>query len=482
MSLLDKVFAAEWAVMPATLGMIVDVVRRESPLAREEWPRYAALERKPADGYKRAAIVDGVAVLPIAGVIIPKADRFAEISGATSLETAGIDLAHALADPDVRAVVLEIDSPGGSVFGVDAFAQKVAAAGKPVVAFTDGLMASAAFWIGAAAREIIADKSAQIGSVGVVGAVRMQVAPDRDGEFAFEIVSSGAPFKRADPRIAEHAAAIRERLNDYEGQFVAALATYRRTTPEAVLEKFGRGMTFIAGRAHAAGMIDRMGSLRDAIARARALSDPQSPAAHNRAADAGAITAGPTPQEEHDTMSKPAETGGAPATPAPPPAAAAPAATVTIPPAAPAATAPATPPAVAVDSAASIGAAVKAERERAKAIRAAALPGQEALAEEAIETGLTVEQFAVSALAHEKAKGAVHIKNRRQAEQALAPIAPGAAVPASPSPAAGALPATEEAAKKQYAADAALQREFGTEATYLAFVRGERRGWYAPAA
>ena len=112
----------------------------------------ASIGRPLANQQRSFDVVDGVAVLPVQGVISPKANLMTQISGGASAQLLQRDLAAALADPRVSAVVLAIDSPGGSVFGSPDLAAQIYAARdvKPIVAHTDGMMASAAYWISSA--------------------------------------------------------------------------------------------------------------------------------------------------------------------------------------------------------------------------------------------------------------------------------------------------------------------------------------------
>ena len=104
-------------------------------------------------GTSRAFLVDGVAILPITGPIFPRANMMTEYSGATSINTLTDDYRKALDSSDVGAILLLVDSPGGAVSGINAFADIVAAGAKKkyTTAFVAGAAASAAYWIASAA-------------------------------------------------------------------------------------------------------------------------------------------------------------------------------------------------------------------------------------------------------------------------------------------------------------------------------------------
>ena len=114
-------------------------------------------------------IVDGVAVVPLIGVVGYRMGSFEKSSGgADALDFIGA-LAKAEQDSNVTAVVLNIDSPGGTVSGVAEAAAAVSRlrASKPVISFADSMMASSAYWIGCAADMVYCGQFASVGSVGV---------------------------------------------------------------------------------------------------------------------------------------------------------------------------------------------------------------------------------------------------------------------------------------------------------------------------
>src|SRR5690606_30919548 len=120
-----------------------------------------------------------------------------EISGAVSVGILARDFSEALANPKIRGIVLEIDSPGGEATGINELGKMIAAGArqKPVIAYGGGMVASGAYWLASAAGEIVVDETAMLGSIGVVITARK-----RDGsDGTVEIVSSQSPNKRVDP-------------------------------------------------------------------------------------------------------------------------------------------------------------------------------------------------------------------------------------------------------------------------------------------
>jgi signal peptide peptidase SppA len=255
----DWVLARPWAITEDALGVILAIAERrnESPQAVE-----AKLGR-PLDNTHRVTVRDGVAIVPVVGPISRYADFFTEISGATSIDTLARDFHFAVNDRSVRAVILDVDSPGGTVAGVSEFASQVrsARAIKPVVAYVGSLAASAGYWIASAAEQVVADSTAMLGSIGVVMGVPRKKATD-----PIEIVSSQSPYKRLDAETETGKAHLQATADELADLFVDAVAASRGVSRESVLADFGRGGCLVASKAVAAGMADGIGSLEETIA------------------------------------------------------------------------------------------------------------------------------------------------------------------------------------------------------------------------
>jgi signal peptide peptidase SppA len=201
------------------------------------------------------------------GPIFRHANLMTMFSGATSVEDLATDFSSALADPRVKAILLNINSPGGQVDGINEMAGMINAAGKPVYAYVGGMAASAAYWLASQADEIVTDATALIGSIGVVaGFTDRSGADEKNGLKRFEIVSSQSPRKRLDPATPEGKAAVQAMVDDLAEPFIAAVAQGRDVDVAKVLSDFGQGESMIAKRALDAGMIDRIGSFEGLLA------------------------------------------------------------------------------------------------------------------------------------------------------------------------------------------------------------------------
>lgn len=213
------------------------------------------------DGAAYSTVRDGVAVVPVLGPIFPRANLVNSSAGGTSLDAIMRDFRVAQASDQVERIVLLIDSPGGVVSGLGEAADQIHSSGKPVTAFVTGMAASAAYWLGSQAGEIVLDRGAGVGSIGVVASLSRQVGPDQDGRMSHEIVSSGAPYKRPDPTTDEGRASIQAEVDGIEAVFVSDVARGRKVKPATVRSEFGQGGMLSAARAVDVGMADRIGTL-----------------------------------------------------------------------------------------------------------------------------------------------------------------------------------------------------------------------------
>lgn len=261
--------AEPWAITPDALMMMSAIVQRHhnAPVLRDhdEWTKrnYDILAGPTATrlaGSLRTSVIGGVAVIPVTGPIFPRASMMTEMSGATSYSTLTHDLKVAMASEEIGEVVLFMDTPGGTVSGTSAFADLVARmkAKKPITAFVSGQACSAGYWVAAAASEIIGEKTAIVGSIGVVAAMQKQVLPDAMGYIEIEIISSNAPNKRPDPTTEEGVAEVKMTLDFLEKMFVADVAANRNISVDKVLSDFGQGGLKPGSRARDAGMIDHI--------------------------------------------------------------------------------------------------------------------------------------------------------------------------------------------------------------------------------
>jgi signal peptide peptidase SppA len=186
--------------------------------------------------------------------------------GGTSTGQFGRDFDAIINDSRFGAVILNIDSPGGSVFGVKELSDKIynARGRKPIVAVTNSFNASAAYWISTAADEMVVTPSGEIGSVGVV-AVHQEISKAEEQYGVRTTIIKAGRYKAEgnfhEPLNDEAREAIQKRVDEYYDDFVSSVARNRGTTAAAVKSKFGEGRMFGAKEAVERGMADRIGTL-----------------------------------------------------------------------------------------------------------------------------------------------------------------------------------------------------------------------------
>ena len=212
---------------------------------------------------------DGVAVVHLGGTFTPKRGGMDALSGLLSYEEASALLEAVAAKPNVRGLVLAIDSPGGSVMGCQEAADVVAAITKkkPVYAVADHVAASAAYWLASQADRIFVSSLGVVGSVGVI-AIRLDAtAADKEAGLAYTFVTSGERKADGYPHKALSKGerdALQERVDQAAALMFAAIAKGRRMQPDAVA---ALEAGIFAGEAGVtAGLADQVGTVADAVA------------------------------------------------------------------------------------------------------------------------------------------------------------------------------------------------------------------------
>lgn len=262
-----------WAVTPNMLEEIQRIY--SSHLHRSEKIDIAAIEaatgKKLNNSQTGAYVVDGVAVIPMQGVIGKRMNLFTQISGGCSTEMVGNDYLTALNDPAVKGIVLHIDSPGGTVDGTKLLADLIAQnrGAKPCIALADGMMCSAAYWIGSAADSInMVDLTTDVGSIGVVAA-HMDISgwEEKQGIKTTEITAG--KYKRAvsqyQPLSEEGRAMIQADLDQIYGLFVDAVAQNRGVSIDEVVSNMAEGRVFLGQKALDNGLVDSVATLAETI-------------------------------------------------------------------------------------------------------------------------------------------------------------------------------------------------------------------------
>ena len=281
---LSAILKGNWLIEPnfafAQGSLIASFINRQTEFTPEKLnPLTAfAVDAKDINGSKssssegfKGAPQNSVAVISVKGVLM-KEDM---VCGPAGTATLGRSIQQADSNPNISAIVLHIDSPGGTVDGTEALANIIRNTQKPVVAFVDGLMASAALWIGSAANEIIASTDTdEIGSVGVI----MRFADwqphwEKKGVKFHTVAASTSPEKNKafdELREGNYDAYIKEVLDPIDKKFMDVI---KERFPNCE-DKHLTGKVFFA-RDVMDIFINSIGTLGDAVTRAHQLSNTE---------------------------------------------------------------------------------------------------------------------------------------------------------------------------------------------------------------
>lgn len=246
---LASLFACQvWAILPERLQSMLEI-SIEAVSAGIERPAFSSKTE------------NAVAYLPIRGIIDQHPSWLLEAFGGTSTEEFGAAFDRAVADPKIGAIVFDIDSPGGSVYGVQELADKIykARGKKPIVAIANSLMASAAYWLGSAADEIYVTPSGEAGSIGVIAVHADYSKYEKDAGVNVTIIKAGKYKGEGNPHepLSEEAHSdIQSRINEYYSAFVGGVARNRGVSIGKVESSFGQGRVFGAQQAKMSGMTD----------------------------------------------------------------------------------------------------------------------------------------------------------------------------------------------------------------------------------
>jgi signal peptide peptidase SppA len=283
-----------WAILPTKFAVLEEIVYRhvngEKLTAEEVQARIHGAARPLNRNVGETGQPQMVAILPLFGTIFPRANMMTEVSGATSAEVFGAQFDALVRDPDIGAIVLDVNSPGGQVGGISEVSRRIfeARGQKPVVAVANHMMASAAYWIGSSADEIVVTPDAEIGSIGAFAVhqdVSKQLEQDgvkitilKEGKFKTE----GNPYE---PLSDEARAVIQERVREAYDSFVSAVARNRGVDADDVRGGYGEGRIVNAKKAVRLGIADRIETLDQTVNRLFTQMRGGSPSPRGRSAE-----------------------------------------------------------------------------------------------------------------------------------------------------------------------------------------------------
>lgn len=258
-----------WAMEPSAFERLRELVATAPPERLAAAASSAAGVSHPS--YENRG---GVAIIPFSGAVSKNPSLWAQffgISGGAITTSARASIKAALADPEVKSILMVIDSPGGTVSGVSDLAGDVAAANmmKPVCAYAEDMCASAAYWIGSQAGRFVGNATASVGSIGVFAAipdisrlaknlgVEVNVVKSVAGK---GIGTAGAPV--TDAQLAE----VQRGVDAIHAQFLSAVSKGRGRDMSAV----ANGRVYMGQEAVDLGLLDAVETLSACIEKMQA--------------------------------------------------------------------------------------------------------------------------------------------------------------------------------------------------------------------
>src|SRR5690625_940610 len=235
----------------------------------EAGDRPHSLNLLPEPGYRLTD--SGIAVVSVVGPLVARGDWLTQLLGASDYTSLAAAAEAAFAEPSSRAVVLELDSPGGEVGGlfdlVDHLISLRNASGKPLWAAASESALSAAYAIASAADRIYVSRTAEVGSIGVVAAHLDESQADAMAGHKWTLIHAGE--RKIDghahaPLSAQAHAAVQADVDALHEELVALVARNRRVAPEAVHDT--QAAIYRGRRGIEHGLADRLGTLDDALA------------------------------------------------------------------------------------------------------------------------------------------------------------------------------------------------------------------------
>jgi signal peptide peptidase SppA len=218
------------------------------------------------------AAPNSTAVIGISGPIM-KYDNCGDPG--TKTYTSILDKAQS--NPNINSVVLVTDSPGGTVDGTMDLATRVKNFPKPVIAYVDGLMASAAYWIGSGAKEIIVNnETSTLGSIGtMISFADVQPMWEKDGVKFHYITADASVDKNKDFLEARKGnyELLKGKLNSINDLFVAGVEENRAGKLDLKKYNVLTGKTYLGAEAVSAGLADAINTFEYAVERAQALAN-----------------------------------------------------------------------------------------------------------------------------------------------------------------------------------------------------------------
>ncbi len=267
------ILAHPWAIIPEWLDTICSIVAEHEGKSLDEIRAWvdAKMEVVDVKGTRvrrgQYAVQDGTAIIPLMGPIYPRANLATEMSGATSLEMFSNMFSSAMQNESVKNIFLQIDSPGGSVIGLDEAAQKVFNSreqSKPVIALADGMAASAAYYIGSQADKFYTTNSAIVGSIGVVSQIYDFSRQEANDGVDVTTIKTGSLKATGIGKVTDEQITEQKKIvGEYFNQFKAAVT---RARPMANIDEVSTGAIWVGQKAVENKLCDGVSTMEEILA------------------------------------------------------------------------------------------------------------------------------------------------------------------------------------------------------------------------
>lgn len=266
-----EVLAGHMQVLARWLERSGPVPHALAPVAADSVSAFEA-RRRESDARVGAVGGRGIAVIPVVGTITQRAGMMTEWCGGSSTQQISAALGEALRDDAVSQILMEFDTPGGSVFGVAELGDEIreAAKTKPVVGIANSLSASAGYWLMSQCSEAYVTPGGEVGSIGVWMAHEDWSQALAESGVVTTMISAGKFKVEGNPYepLGEDARAfMQSRVDDYYAAFVKAVARGRGVGVQQVRDGMGQGRVLGAEQAKASGMVDDILPLVDVVRR-----------------------------------------------------------------------------------------------------------------------------------------------------------------------------------------------------------------------
>lgn len=260
-----------WAMEPTAMSLFAAMLAkgyalREGIVAMEDEGPAPVM----AAGARQSSRQGSIAVVRVFGSIVQRASQLGPCEGGTGTEDIGAALNAALSDETVSQILMQFDTPGGSVFGVSELGDMIrsARAQKPIIGIADSMAASAGYWLLSQCSEAYCTPGGMVGSIGVYGAHQdISKAMDEAG-FKITLVSAGKFKTEGNPYepLDENARAeMQKSIDGYYGMFTSAVAKGRGVPVDQVRSGMGEGRCLSANDALKASMIDGVMTFGDVV-------------------------------------------------------------------------------------------------------------------------------------------------------------------------------------------------------------------------